>query len=298
MAKIGFVGLGHMGLPMALNLVKAGHEVFGFDLQKDAVLEFVAAGGVAAKTLTEAALGHEFVITMLQTGQQVLDVCLNEGGLYPSILPHHGMHIDCSTIDVSTARILHQNASQHNILSLDAPVSGGVAGAKAARLTFMAGGREYDLQKAEPLLSIMGSKIIHTGNGGSGQAAKICNNMVLGISMIAVSEAFTLAESLDLSAQRLYEVLSHASGHCWVTDNYLPVPDILPSMPADNDFKPGFAVAMMLKDLLLAQQEAINGQVFTPMAERATQLYQLFSDKGGAALDFSAIIQLIGAKME
>lgn len=296
MIKIGFIGLGHMGLPMAINLVKAGFDVKGFDLQKEAVQAFVEAGGQASKHLQDTIEQREYIITMLQTGNQVLDVCLGEQGLYQGILKHHGLHIDCSTIDVASARKLHEAAAEKNILSLDSPVSGGVAKAKTASLTFMVGGRDYDLKKAEPILAAMGSKIIHAGGAGSGQAAKLCNNMILGISMLAVSEAFTLGESLGLNPKKLHEVISNASGQCWVTDNYLPVPDVLPNVPANHDYQPGFSVAMMLKDLILSQKTALESEVFSPMGDRATELYQLFADEGFSQLDFSAIIQLIQSK--
>lgn len=292
MTRIGFVGLGHMGLPMAINLVKAGFTVRGFDLQRKALDAFEQAGGIAVSHLQEAAIDNEIFITMLQKGEQVRDVCLGEHGLYEAALAHHGLHIDCSTIDQESALALHRGAAEKHLLSLDAPVSGGVAGAVAGSLTFLVGGRAYDLQKAEPCLRAMGSKIIHTGPGGSGQAAKICNNTILGISMIAVAEAFAFGKSLGLTAKKLHEVVVNASGNCWVMEKYVPVPEVLPSMPADNGYQPGFTVKMMLKDLLLSQEAAVSKQVFRPMAERATQLYQLLTEEGYEDLDFSAIYKL------
>ncbi|KTC75319.1 3-hydroxyisobutyrate dehydrogenase [Legionella birminghamensis] len=291
MARIGFVGLGHMGLPMAINLVKAGHDVTGFDLQAAALDALIDAGGFAARKLQEAADGNEIIITMLQSGAQVEQVCLGETGLYAAA--KHATHIDCSSIDVQTSRKLHQQASEKHLLSLDAPVSGGVAGAKAGSLTFMVGGREYALEKVKPVLNNMGQRIIYAGNAGSGQAAKVCNNMILGVTMIAVSEAFNLAQSLGLSAEKLHEVVNSSSGQCWVTSKYMPVPDVIPDVPANNNYQPGFTVAMMLKDLLLSQKAASMTGLHTPVSERATLLYQQFSDAGFSDLDFSAIIKAL-----
>lgn len=291
MANIGFVGLGHMGLPMAINLIKAGHQVTGFDLQHSALEALVEAGGRIAHTLGEAAIDQQIIITMLQTGQQVHDVCLREGGLYDNA--KRCLHIDCSTIDVNTSRDLHQQALARQIMAIDAPVSGGVSGAAAGTLTFMVGGESHSLEKATPFLQVMGKKIIHAGDAGSGQAAKICNNMVLGISMIAVSEAFVLAEQLGLAADKLHEVVSNASGQCWVTNNYLPVPGVLPNVPANNHYQPGFTTSMMLKDLRLSQQAAQSAQVETTLGEMAMKSYQQFSEEGYGDLDFSAIIKTV-----
>lgn len=291
MARIGFVGLGHMGLPMAANLLKAGHEVIGFDLQAHALETFEKAGGIAASSLSDVAVHQEVLITMLQNGTQVHQVCLGEEGLYA--LAKQALHIDCSTIDVEHAKDLHQHASSHRILCVDAPVSGGVAGAAAASLTFMVGGQAYAFEKALPILQAMGKNIIHTGAAGSGQAAKICNNMILGISMLAVSEAFLLAEKLGLSDQKLFEVVNSASGQCWVMSKYPPVPNLLPDVPASRNYQPGFSAAMMLKDLNLSQQSSSSAKVYTPMAERATLLFQQFVDSGNGQLDFSAIIQAL-----
>lgn len=292
MAKIGFVGLGHMGLPMALNLVKAGHCVTGFDLQESALNQFKLAGGIAAAYLKEAALGQDIIITMLQKGYQVKQVCSGEEGLFQQATKG-ALFIDCSTIDVESARYLHQLASQYQLYSLDAPVSGGVAGAQAATLTFMVGAQEEAFELAKPILNSMGKKVIHAGVAGSGQAAKICNNMILGISMIAISEAFSLADQLGLSAQKLFEVVTSSSGQCWAISNYVPVPGILEKVPANNNYQPGFSAAMMLKDLLLSQEAATLEQLETPLGDKATQLYQQFVDKGLGELDFSAIIKLI-----
>jgi len=290
MARIGFVGLGHMGLPMAINLIKAGHQVTGFDLQADPLKILAEAGGIAARQLIDTACNQDVVITMLQTGQQVQQVALGDAGLLASMLKG-SLYIDCSTIDVTSARLLHQAAHACGLLSLDSPVSGGVAGATAGTLTFMVGGSENALIAAQLILSTMGKKIIHAGAAGSGQAAKICNNMILGVSMIAVSEAFVLAEQLGLTPQKLHEVVSNASGQCWVMNSYVPVPNVLENVPANREYQPGFSVAMMLKDLCLSQQVARESNTHLPMAERATTLYQQFYDADHANLDFSAIIQ-------
>lgn len=292
MARIGFIGLGHMGWPMAVNLLNAGHTVTGFDLQPNVLETFTAAGGRAATKLQDVAIQQDVVITMLQTGQQVKQVYLGEQGIFASAAKNT-LFIDCSTIDVQTSRDIHHEATKRQFLSVDAPVSGGVVGAAQAKLTFMVGGSEEAFAQAKPYLSALGKSIIYTGSAGSGQAAKICNNMILGISMIAVSEAFTLAEHLGLSAAKLFEVVTHASGQCWAISNYSPVPGLVDNVPANNNYKPGFTVAMMLKDLCLSQQSATSVGVKTPLGERATAIYQQFSDAEMSELDFSAIIKAI-----
>lgn len=294
MAKIGFIGLGHMGLPMAINLVKAGHQVTGFDLQAQALTQLTEAGGIAASTLADAAKNQDLFITMLQTGQQVESVCLGEQGLFAAATPDT-LFIDCSSIDVNSSRALYQQALNHRLVPLDAPVSGGVAGASAGTLTFMVGGESEALEKARPILEIMAKKIIHTGPAGSGQAAKICNNMILGISMIAVSEAFVLGEHLGLSPEKLFEVVTNSSGQCWSMSQYTPVPNIIPNCPANNHYQPGFSVAMMLKDLNLSQNCAKSVGLKTPLGATATKLYEQFSESGQGQLDFSAIIKAIEA---
>lgn len=297
MANIGFVGLGHMGLPMAINLVKAGHQVTGYDLQPVARDDFLAAGGLVAGCLEDTAKEQDILITMLQTGQQVLQVCGGENGLL-KYAQAGSLYIDCSTIDVDSSRQVHQLAKASQLLALDAPVSGGVTGATAGTLTFMVGGEASALHVAHPVLSQMGQKIIHTGAAGSGQAAKICNNMILGISMVAISEAFALGEQLGLSPHKLFEVVSNSSGQCWAMNKYVPVPGILENVPANNHYKPGFAATMMLKDLLLSQGAADLISVKTPLGAKTTALYQQFIDEGHGELDFSAIIQLITPKKD
>lgn len=297
MTKIGFVGLGHMGLPMAINLVKAGHAVTGYDLDHSALERFSSIGGVAAHSLQDAAKEQDVIITMLQTGQQVMQVCHGVDGLLNKATPG-SLFIDCSSIDVKTSREVQQFAKESHMLSVDAPVSGGVGGAAAGTLTIMVGGDDEAFAVAQPILQAMGQKIIHTGGTGSGQAAKICNNMILGISMIGVSEAFTLATKLGLSSHKLFEVVSNSSGQCWTVSKYIPVPGILENVPANNDYKPGFAAAMMLKDLLLSQAAADSVQLDTPLGAKTTELYQHFVDQGSGGSDFSAIIKLIAQPQE
>ncbi len=297
MAHIGFIGLGHMGLPMAINLLKAGHQVTGYDLQQTALDDFSKSGGSIAPSVKEIAKKNDVIITMLQTGQQVLGICQGKEGLFEN-LKAGSLFIDCSTIDVPSARELHHLAETKRICSVDSPVSGGTAGAALGTLTFMVGGTDAAFQTAYPILTAMGQKIIHAGIAGNGQAAKICNNMILGVSMIAISEAFVLAKQLHLSPEKLFEVVSNASGQCWAMTKYVPVPGILENAPANHDYKPGFAAAMMLKDLLLSQDSAHSVQVNTPLAAKATHLYQQFIDQGLGGTDFSAIIQLIEQSSE
>lgn len=294
MARVGFVGLGHMGLPMAVNLLKASHEVTAFDLNAAVLDDFCRQGGIKATSLVALAKNNELIVTMLQTGAQVKQVCLGSDGLYAA--GKNLLHIDCSSIDVQSAQELHQAALSHQHEMIDAPVSGGVRGAASASLTLMVGGEKEVLEKAMPYLQAIGKKIIHTGAVGTGQAAKICNNMILGISMIAVSEAFVLASGLGLSAEKLFEVVNSSSGQCWAMSNYVPVPGLLPETPANHDYQPGFSAAMMLKDLNLSQQSAAAVQVNTALARQATQLYQHFVDEGEGGLDFSAIIKSITTK--
>ena len=289
MAAIGFVGLGNMGGPMAANLVKAGHAVRGFDLAP-ASLEAASHAGVAiAGSAREAVGGADLVITMLPAGKHVLSV-------YADLLaaaPTGTLFIDCSTIDVSSARTAHGMAEGAGMLSLDAPVSGGTGGAASGTLTFMAGGTKQAFERAQPILSVMGRKIVHCGDAGSGQAAKICNNMILGISMIAVSEAFVLGEKLGLSHQALFDVASTSSGQCWSLTTYCPVPGPVPASPANRDYQPGFAAALMLKDLRLAQEAATSAGANTALGKHAAEIYGSFEDAGEAGMDFSAIIHAI-----
>jgi 3-hydroxyisobutyrate dehydrogenase len=290
MAKVAFIGLGNMGGSMAANLVKAGHEVRGFDLatiQRSALAE---AGGTAVDRIDEAVFGAECAITMLPEGRHVREVMSSAHGVFRSA-PAGSLLIDCSTIDVATTRALQSDAAGRGLAMIDAPVSGGVAGAHAGTLTFMVGGEASHVERARPILAAMGSTIVHAGPSGTGQAAKICNNLLLGISMIAVSEAFTLAEKLGLSADKLFAISAKSSGQCWSLTTYCPVPGLVPSSPANHDYAPGFTTAMMLKDLRLAQEAAASADAAIPLGAEACQLYTLFAERA-AQLDFSAIIKL------
>jgi 3-hydroxyisobutyrate dehydrogenase len=295
MANIGFIGLGNMGGPMAANLVKAGHKVTGFDLAAANLDRLSADGGKAASSLSEAVKDNEVVITMLPAGRHVSEVYLGDGGIVRSAKADT-LLIDCSTIDVATARAVAEKAEGAGMTMVDAPVSGGVAGAAAATLTFMVGGSPDAFARAEPVLRPMGKAIIHAGGPGNGQAAKICNNMILGISMIAVSEAFVLAEKLGLDHQKLFDIGSKASGQCWSLTSYCPVPGPVPASPANRDYRPGFTAAMMLKDLRLAQEAANASGAATPLGAEAAQLYGLYAAAGEAETDFSGIIRFLRGK--
>jgi 3-hydroxyisobutyrate dehydrogenase len=289
MAQIGFIGLGNMGLPMARSLIKAGHKVCGYDLSAAALDQLSAAGGLAARSLDIAAMGVDTVITMLPAREQVREVYLGSGGVLASAAPGT-LLIDCSTVDVETARAVAAVAGINELDMIDAPVSGGVAGAQAATLTFMVGGSDKAYARAQPVLASMGKSIVHAGGSGNGQAAKICNNMILGVSMIVVSEAFLLAEKLGLDPHKLFEISSQSSGQCWSMTSYCPVPGLVPSAPANRDYQPGFTATMMLKDLKLAQDAARATRAIAPLGAGAAAVYQRFVEDGGAALDFSGII--------
>jgi 3-hydroxyisobutyrate dehydrogenase len=287
MTTIAFIGLGNMGGPMAANLVKAGHTVVAFDLVGEARNQAKADGAALADSAVASVKGAEVVITMLPAGKHVL-------GVWNEVVPAMGkgaLIIDCSTIDVESAKQAHALATKHGVGSVDAPVSGGTGGAKGATLTFMCGGEDKAFAAAEPVLEKMGKKIVHCGGGGAGQSAKICNNMILGISMIAVSEAFALAEKLGLSHQALFDVASTSSGQCWSLTSYCPVPGPVPTSPANNDYKPGFASALMVKDLTLAQDAANAAGAATPLGKHAQEIYKAFDASGHGGVDFSGIIQ-------
>ncbi|MEV0373283.1 3-hydroxyisobutyrate dehydrogenase [Streptomyces sp. NPDC050636] len=288
---IGFVGLGHMGGPMAANLVKAGHRVIGYDLMPDLLAAAAGAGATAAGSAAEVAAAADVVITMLPAGRHVLALYQDEG-LLAAARPGT-LFIDCSTIDVADARTAHEAAVAAGMRALDAPVSGGVVGAEAATLTFMVGGAETEFTEAEPLLAAMGKKAVHCGGRGAGQAAKICNNMILGISMIAVSEAFVLGESLGLSHQALFDVASTASGQCWALTVNCPVPGPVPTSPANRDYLPGFAAPLMAKDLGLAANAVRAGGVRAELGLRAAELYTAYAAGNGANEDFSGILRTL-----
>jgi 3-hydroxyisobutyrate dehydrogenase len=293
MAKIGFIGLGNMGLPMARNLLKAGYAVAGFDLSEYSRERLATDGGTAALAVAEACAGADTVVTMLPAGPQVHEVYLGDGGILATVAPGT-LLIDCSTIDVKTAREVAQAAEGKGLAMVDAPVSGGTAGAQSGSLTFMVGGPDEAFERAQPLLEKMGKTIVHAGGAGNGQAAKICNNMILGASMIVVSEAFLLAEKLGLDAQKLFDISSKSSGQCWSMTSYCPVPGPVPASPANRDYKAGFTAAMMLKDLNLAQAAARETRATTPLGAGAAAVYDQFVQNGdGGNVDFSGIIRYL-----
>jgi len=288
---IAFIGLGNMGNPMAANLVKAGHKVTGYDLVEPLRNLAKENGVTIAPSAAEAVQRADVVITMLPAGEHVVSV-------WTEIVPtaqEGTLLIDCSTIDVESARIAHRLAASRNLPSLDAPVSGGTAGAKAATLTFMAGGAAEAFAAAKPILENMGRRVVHCGNAGAGQATKICNNMILAISMIGVSEAFVLAERLGLSHQALFEVAANSSGQCWALTSYCPVPGPVPASPANNGYQPGFAVALMAKDLGLSQAAAKAVGAATPLGAHAEEIYAGFAKDGNEGVDFSGIINHLRA---
>jgi 3-hydroxyisobutyrate dehydrogenase len=289
MSNIGFIGLGNMGAPMAANLVRSGGPVLGFDVVP-ALRQACAQEGVQIVANARATVENaDIVITMLPGGEQVLSV-------WNDILPHArqgSLFIDCSTIDVASARKAHALATERGVATLDAPVSGGVGGAKAATLTFMVGGSQAAFTRGKPMLERMGKRIVHCGEAGNGQVAKICNNMILGAAMIAVSEAFVLGEKLGLSHQALFDVASASSGQCWSLTSYCPVPGPVPTSPANNGFKAGFAAALMLKDLKLAREAAASVKVDTALGAHAAEIYQRFVQEGHSTSDFSGIINLV-----
>ena len=290
MARIAFIGLGNMGGGMAANLVKAGHEVSAFDLVEDALARAEARGARRAASAEAAVADAEAVITMLPAGRHVREV------YETSVIgkaPAGAILIDCSTIDVATAREEIEKAAAAGYAMVDAPVSGGIAAAEAGSLTFMVGGSEAAFERARPYLEVMGKAVIHAGAPGAGQAAKICNNMLLGASMVATCEAFVLARKLGLDLQTFFDISSKASGQCWSMTSYCPVPGVGPETPADRDYEGGFAAALMLKDLRLAMEAAQSVDAYTPMGGAAETLYARFADLGGAARDFSAIIKMI-----
>ncbi len=292
MAEIGFVGLGNMGRPMACRLIAAGHAVQGFDVAAPAREAAGAAGIPLAGDLAAAAAGADAVFTMLPAGDHVRAVYCGAGGLLAEA-NGDALLVDCSTIDLATARAVHGEAAGRGFAMLDAPVSGGVGGAEAGTLTFMVGGAEDAVARGEPLMAAMGRNVVHAGGAGNGQAAKMCNNMVLGVSMIAVSEAFALAERVGLDARTLFDIMSTASGQCWSLTSYCPVPGPVPSSPANRDYRAGFTAAMMLKDLRLARGAAQANDANTPLGSHAAALYEQYCADGGEASDFSGIVRML-----
>ena len=280
--KIGFIGLGNMGAPMAKNLAMAGHEISGFDLQAPC-----PDGVIKAASASQLATGKDVVITMLPNGEILRSVA---NDILP-VMENGAVFLDCSTVDVDSARAVAVQAEKAGLMAVDAPVSGGVGGAAGGTLTFMAGGTQAGFAKVEPLFEIMGQKSVHCGGSGAGQSAKICNNMILGVTMIATCEAFALADKLGLDRQKMFDVVSTSSGYSWSINAYCPAPGVGPQSPADNDYKPGFAAELMLKDLRLSQKAAKSVDADTPMGHSATELYEQFvNTEGGEGMDFSAML--------
>ncbi len=289
MAIIAFIGLGNMGGPMAKNQIQAGHTVRAFDLSADAMKALTDAGGQASDSPAEAAKGADAVITMLPAGKHVKQVYM-DGGVIDAVAKG-AILMDCSTIDVPSAREVIAAAESKGVLMVDAPVSGGVAASEAGTLTFMVGGTEAAFTAAKPFLEVMGKTIVHAGSAGNGQVAKVCNNMLLGISMIGTCEAFAMGEKLGLDPKVLFEISSKASGQCWSMTSYCPAPGIVPAAPSNRDYKPGFAAAMMLKDLRLSQEAAESANAKTPMGQAATEFYEKFVADGHGDVDFSGVIR-------
>ncbi len=292
MAKIGFIGLGNMGLPMVRNLLGAGHQVTGFDLSDEACAALADAGGNRAGSTATAVAGASVVVSALPAARHVRAVYQGADGILAAAAPGTTF-IDCSTIDVDTARAVIAEAGERGQAMVDSPMSGGVGGATAGTLTFMVGGADDAFAAARPVLEAMGKNIFHAGAAGAGCAAKICNNMMLAIQMIAVSEGFNLAERLGLEAQKLYEISSTATARCWSLNEYCPAPGPVPASPANRDYQPGFAAALMLKDLRIAMQAAQAAGAHTPLGAQATQIYSLMELAGQADRDFSGVIRLL-----
>src|SRR3990167_4906247 len=290
--NIGFIGLGHMGLPMCVNLLKTGHTIFAYDLNQNAIHSAVQQGAVAAHSALEVAKSADVIFTMLQSGQQVSTTCLGEEGIFQHAKKGL-LYIDSSSIDITTTRELHKIADKLNIAMLDAPVSGGTVGAETGSLTFMVGGQEHHFQSAKPLLEKMGRKIIHAGDAGHGQAAKICNNLMLGICMIAACEGFSLGKKLGLDPKKLFEISANSSSQCWSITQYCPIPGLVEKAPSNNAYKPGFTAKMMLKDLRLAQHAAESINACIPLGAEAAELYSLFNAQGHSEMDFSGIITML-----
>ncbi|OJW52537.1 MAG: 3-hydroxyisobutyrate dehydrogenase [Alphaproteobacteria bacterium 41-28] len=292
MTNIAFIGLGHMGLPMAKNLVKTGHVVKGYDIVPQAVEAFTKEGGIGCKDIASTVADAEIVITMLPEGKHVRAAFEGSQGIFNLVKPGT-LIAECSTIDIETSRHIHKEAEEKGMRLIDAPVSGGVAGAESATITFMVGGRRHDFEALKPYLEMMGKTIIYCGEAGLGQVAKICNNLILGITMIGASEAFNLAERLGLDAMKFFEVASQSSAQCWSISKYCPAPGPVPTSPANHDYAPGFTASMMLKDLKLATDAAQLTSSASPLGTEAMSLYTLFCNNGGQSLDFSGILRFL-----
>jgi 3-hydroxyisobutyrate dehydrogenase len=293
MATIGFIGLGNMGAPMASNLVQAGHRVVGYDVNANAVQALASAGVARAASAAEAARGADVVITMLPAGEHVREVWLHQGGLIEAVKGATPLLIDCSTIDVDSARTVTEAARVGGFEMLDAPVSGGVGGAVGATLTFMVGGSDAAFARGLPVLQAMGKNIVHAGGPGAGQAAKICNNMMLAINMVGVSEGFLLARKLGLDWDKLFQIASTSSGQSWAMTSYCPAPGVVPAAPSNRDYAAGFMAALMLKDVKLSQAAADAVGSPTPLAAHALSFYQAVADAGDGGKDFSVVFRLL-----
>jgi 3-hydroxyisobutyrate dehydrogenase len=291
MATIGFIGLGNMGGPMAVNLVKAGHSVTGYDLNPAALDALSKAGGKVARSAADAIAGAAVVITMLPAGEHVRDVYLHQGGLIDVTKDTGPLLIDCSTIDVETARTVTAAAATAGLAMLDAPVSGGTAGAQNGTLTFMVGGTEDAFSRGKSVLEAMGKNIFHAGGPGAGQAVKICNNMMLAINMVGVSEGFLLAQKLGLDWEKLHQICATATANSWALSNYCPAPGPVPAAPSNRDYAPGFAAALMVKDVKLSQAAAEATGSPTPLAAKALNFYQQVVDAGDGGKDFSVVFR-------
>jgi 3-hydroxyisobutyrate dehydrogenase len=296
MAKIGFIGLGNMGGPMAANLVKAGHEVIGYDLNNASLITFSDNGGHVATSAAEAAHGADVVITMLPAGEHVREVFLNQGGLIEVTQKASPLLIDCSTIDVDSARIVASAAEEAGLAMLDAPVSGGTIGALNATLTFMVGGSDAAFAWGKPILEAMGKNIFHAGGPGAGQAVKICNNMMLAINMVGVSEGFILAQKLGLDWSKLHAICSTATANSWALSSYCPAPGTVATAPSSRDYAPGFMTALMVKDVKLSQAAAEATGAPTPLAAKALAFYQQVVDAGDGAKDFSVVFRWLAGQ--
>jgi len=296
MATIGFIGLGNMGAPMAANLIKAGHRVTGYDINPASMQQLATVGGGVATSAAEAARGAAFVITMLPAGEHVRDVWLHQGGLIEAMQGEKSLLIDCSTIDVESARTVTAAAEKAGLQMLDAPVSGGTAGAAAGTLTFMVGGSEAAFEHGRPILAAMGRNIFLAGGPGAGQAAKICNNMMLAINMVGVSEGFLLAQKLGLDWDKLHAITSTATSQSWALSNYCPAPGVVPAAPSNRDYAPGFMAALMLKDVKLSQAAAEATGSPTPLATHALEFYQAVVDAGDGAKDFSVVFRWLAGQ--
>jgi 3-hydroxyisobutyrate dehydrogenase len=296
MATIGFIGLGNMGGPMAANLVKAGHTVIGFDLNPAALEALANAGGAVANSAADAVAGATVVITMLPAGEHVREVYLHQGGLIDATRDSQPLLIDCSTIDVESARTVTATAETAGLAMLDAPVSGGTVGALNATLTFMVGGTDEAFIRGRPVLEAMGKNIFHAGGPGAGQAVKICNNMMLAINMVGVSEGFLLARKLGLDWDKLHQICSTATANSWALSSYCPAPGPVPAAPSNRDYAPGFAAALMVKDVKLSQAAAEATGSPTPLAAKALSFYQQVVDAGDGGKDFSVVFRWLAGQ--